>query len=98
MRKAMAKFETSKPNLGIRWTPEVGVAKPNELKDVEAPVRVELPTNGLGNWGFPLRLKWLINLRIGLPPPKRRKSCELGIIWQRIWQRHDSLHLARARD
>jgi hypothetical protein len=45
----MAKFESSKPNLAIRWTPEVGVAKPIGLKDMEAPGRVELPTNGLGN-------------------------------------------------
>jgi len=32
---------------------------------VEAPGRVELPTNGLGNWGFPLYSKRINELRVG---------------------------------
>ncbi len=31
---------------------------------MEAPGRVELPTNGLGNWGFPLHFKRIKDLPV----------------------------------
>jgi hypothetical protein len=53
---------------------------------VEAPGRVELPTNGLGNRGLQPSLSWLITLRVGLSPERWAESFQMALIWQRIWQ------------
>jgi len=58
----------------------------NAVRGVGAPGRVELPTNGLGNWGFPLHLNCVSNLRIGRTAVNWEESGQTGAIWQRIWQ------------
>lgn len=54
--------------------------------EVEAPGGVEPPTNGLGNWGFPLHSSRVSNLRVGLSHSKWVKSRQSAVIWQRNWQ------------
>ena len=59
----------------------------SDLRRVEAPGRVELPTNGLGNRGFHPSLIWLMNLRVGVGKGRWTQSAQTAFIWQRIWQR-----------
>ena len=54
--------------------------------NMEAPGGVEPPTNGLGNWGYPLHRERINNLRVGLAHPKWVKSGGTALIWQRFWQ------------
>jgi hypothetical protein len=53
---------------------------------MEAPGRVELPTNGLGNKGFHPLLSWLIHFRVGTSPLNWGQAPQTAVIWQQIWQ------------
>ena len=54
------------------------------LPILEAPGRVELPTNGLGNEGFHPLLSWLIHLRVGTSPLNWGQAPQTAVIWQQV--------------
>ena len=54
------------------------------LPILEAPGRVELPTNGLGNKGFHPLLSWLIHLRVGTSPLNWGQAPQTAVIWQQV--------------